>query len=631
MRRRTLFSLGTLALLACASLGFGALGAADAAAAASGSTEVAAVSAVGSVHQSPDDFRFASLDANYTLGRDDAGRSTLSATETLVAVFPEIDQNRGIRRAIPLHYDGHPIDLRIESVTDANGVPRSFETERDDDDEFLLVTIAADDFVHGEQSYVITYTAHNVTLNPDNSDSQEFYWDVNGTGWAQPFDRVTARVAMATELGSAFTGDAACYRGPEGSTQTCDKLQIEDSLPPTVVAEAATLGAFENLTVAVAFAPDTFVERDSSLAASPAGVIGVATGVLSLGGLAAALVARRTRWRDAAGRGIVIAEYEPPAGVDPLLAADLLARGTKGITATILDLAVSGAVRIIETKKGKFAVELVNPQLVAATARSLVDALFGENAAVGARRKLGESDSSLATKLYAVSAAAHKRSTAEGYRRRVGGGLRFAIGAAVLLLTVVSVILSVIALESERGGGWPVLVIIVSICALIFTLIALIGVRPLTQKGAIAREQLKGLELYIRLAEADRLRVLQSPSGALRDAAPLQPDVTTPEQPLSTEQVLRLHEKLLPYAVLFGLEKQWAAELASLYTQGGNDPAWYSSTSGFNVALFAAGVGSFASASSTAWSGSGASSSSSGASGGGSSGGGGGGGGGGGV
>lgn len=644
MRRRTLFSLSALALLACVGAGLSTLGAAEAAAAASAHSTASArsvassaqspilASPVTSATQGVDDFRFASLNAEYVLGRDSDNRSTLAVTETLVAVFPEIDQNRGIRRAIPLNYDGHPTDLRIESVSDENGTPRSFETEDDEDGDFLLVTIAADDYVHGEQSYVIEYTQHNVTFEPDDSDNQEFFWDVNGTGWAQPFDMVAMTLRMDAALGAAFTGDAACYRGAEGSTQICEGLMIQESMPPIVSASAANLGAYENLSIAVGFEPGTFVARDSSLAASPAGVIGATTGILSVGGLLAVLAARRTRWRDADGRGLVIAEYEPPAGVDPLLAADLLAKGNKGITAAILDLAVKGAVRIVETKKAKFAVELVNPQLIPSAEHVVVDALFGAGAAVGARRKLGSSDSALAAALYAIIAGAHKRSRAEGYRRSVGLGSRFALGAAAVILAVVSVVLSVVALESGRGGAWPALVMVVSICAMIITLIALSDVRPLTRTGAIAREQLRGLELYIRLAEADRLRVLQSPSGALRDGVPAASGIGTAlEQPVTAEQVLRLHEKLLPYSVLFGLEKEWARELASLYEQGGNDPSWYSSTNGFNVALFAAGVSSFASTSSSSWSGSGSSSSSSGASGGGSSGGGGGGGGGGGV
>ena len=63
-------------------------------------------------------------------------------------------------------------------------------------------------------------------------------------------------------------------------------------------------------------------------------------------------------------------------------------------------------------------------------------------------------------------------------------------------------------------------------------------------------DHLWGICDYIDLAEKDRLAYLQSPSGAqLRDDVGL------------GAQVVLLNEKLLPYAVLFGLEKEWMREL----------------------------------------------------------------------
>ena len=42
--------------------------------------------------------------ADYTLGKDADGSATLHTVETLVADFPDIDQNRGIIRNIPAKY-----------------------------------------------------------------------------------------------------------------------------------------------------------------------------------------------------------------------------------------------------------------------------------------------------------------------------------------------------------------------------------------------------------------------------------------------------------------------------------------------------------------------------------------------
>lgn len=62
-------------------------------------------------------------------------------------------------------------------------------------------------------------------------------------------------------------------------------------------------------------------------------------------------------------------------------------------------------------------------------------------------------------------------------------------------------------------------------------------------------DHLWGVHDYIRFAEKDRIAFLQSPTGAQRTQL----------------DVLVLNEKLLPYAVLFGLEKEWMKELDVQY------------------------------------------------------------------
>jgi uncharacterized membrane protein YgcG len=147
-----------------------------------------------------------------------------------------------------------------------------------------------------------------------------------------------------------------------------------------------------------------------------------------------------------------------------------------------------------------------------------------------------------------------------------------------------------------------------------FSIIAMMSRKPLTAAGAEVRDHLRGLKEFIEWAEADRIRMLQSPQGAER----IRIDST------DVRQILWLYELLLPYAVVFGQEKQWAKELAVLYGAG-NSPTWYVGTSGFNASSFSSGISTLSSSTSSS------SSTSGGSGGGGSAGGGGGGGGGGGV
>ena len=632
-------------------LAVAALGLAPAASAAgavatvpSGGGPAANVVAAASLTSEPspdvENFTFTSFDAVYQLSRDADRRSVLETTETLVAQFPEFDQNRGIRRAIPLDYDGHPTDLVVESVTDASGAPRPYETESDEAGEFLLVTIRADDFVHGEQTYVITYRQHNVTFEPDDAPIDEFFWDVNGTGWRQPFASVRADLRVSPDLVDALTGDAACYRGSSGSTVPCDSLVVD---PPSVVAEAAALGPFENLSFAVAFRDGTFEPRDESFGASAAAITGAVGAALAVLAMLTAIVLRIVRWRNHPGRGTIIAQYEPPAGLSAMEAADLAGHPGKGVTATILERAVAGELRVVETGRKTYAVDFVGGELGDGDAQSVVLALYHGNPYTGARRELKSSDTSLGRRLLSLRQKVRKRVVASGLRHRPGLGVRLLLAVVAIAGAVLSVIFGVIALDDHRGGPWPFLLFIVAIIAAVVTVVTVADVRPLTEQGRAARDHLEGLRLYIRLAEADRLRVLQSPSGALRvsaagtgqaaAAAPMTAGASSAAVGAVPDSatVLKLNERLLPYSVLFGLEREWSEVLADLYAREGGSPDWYSGRSAFNAGAFAAGVSSFSSASSSSWSGSSSSSSSSGSGGGGSSGGGGGGGGGGGV
>ena len=159
--------------------------------------------------------------ADYYLDRDAEGRSSLKTVETIVMDFAAGAGEHGPLRYLVAGYDGHPTDLELESVVDENGTPWNYEAE-DDDGYHSLKIGDADIELEGEHTYVLTYTQHNVTLSPDNEDVNEFYWDVNGTEWQLPFDRVVARVHIPADLAGQLTGATACYGGPLGGQAECD-------------------------------------------------------------------------------------------------------------------------------------------------------------------------------------------------------------------------------------------------------------------------------------------------------------------------------------------------------------------------------------------------------------------------
>lgn len=582
-----------------------------------------------------DDFTFASFSADYFLDRDANGRSTLKTIETLVAVFPDVDQNHGIRRAIPLRYDGHPTDAQIESVLDGAGQPRAFTTSTSDDGQFLLVTIAAPAFVHGEQTYMITYTQKNVTRYFADTGRDEFYWDTNGTGWAQPFGAVTARVSLPADLAAALTGDAACYAGIQGASSRCTivgKMDAEGRMEFT--AGESTVAAFANVSVAIGFQPGTFVPRDNSPWTSAAAIGQLVTIVLAVLSALASLLYRRVAIRDARGRPTIIAEYTPPANASVFEAAVIVRRTKRAAAAGIIGLAVGGNAQIIErpsesrfSTRGGYRLRFIKADGLDRQNLAFAHVFFGDDLAHGHERSLQSRDQELARKVVAFIQQTKNRTYSDGFRSKsVLWPAQLLFGVAVAL-AVWSFFLGSQTLDAGTAGFWylfPVPVLLLGgilIDGSVFR-------APLTAAGAELRDYVKGLELYIRLAEKDRIRVLQSPEGALR--TPLAA-VGGEGQSVDPGVVVALYEKLLPYAVLLGLERQWGQVLGTYYERLGSQPEWYSGIGPFQAGLFAASIGSFAASTAASYTGTATSSSSGGSMGGGFSGGGGGGGGGGGV
>ena len=561
-----------------------------------------------------DDFAFERLDVDYTLGRDESGASTLRVVETFVAVFPDIDQNRGMRRIIPDTYNGQPLEPQLVSITDGEGTPRPAEAEQDDG--AFSMTSRASQYVHGTQVYVFTYTLRHVTWRFDDT-GDEFYWDVNGTDWRQPFGAVTATLHVDAGLAAAMTGRLACYQGGSGSTQRCEIASVPVAGGATVAASAGPLRPFQTMTIAVGFAEGTFIAFDTSYLASPWGWLQALSWLGLLGSLITAIAIRARRLRDDPGRTVVIAEYEPPRGLDALQSAVLLGLPNRAIPAEVLEQAVVGSIRIVEGPRKalgghRLRAELVDPSRADGDGRMLLEGLFGPGAAPGAVFEFGRSDTRMSSAARQILSWAGKELERAGIYRPVPRRLRTWPILLALGFVVASFAFGIALVGSGRDEGIVVLLGVLSLPMLIAVMV-LVGRKPKSAKGAELRDHLQGVKEFIAWAEADRIRMLQSPAGAERRRI-------DPDDP---RQLLHLYESLLPYAVVFGLEKQWSEQLAVRY--GDESPAWYSGTHGFQAAAFAAGIATLSSSASSS------SSTSGGSGGGGSAGGGGGGGGGGGV
>lgn len=562
-----------------------------------------------------DDFVFESLAVDYTLTRDADATARMRVVETFVAVFPETDQNRGMRRVIPNSYNGQPLNPTLISVTDEHGAPRPAET--DTDDGALGILTRGDDYLHGRNTFVFTYDLENVVWDfPDTG--LEFYWDVNGTDWDQPFGRVSATVQLDPSLAGSLSGRQACYAGEDRQTDPCAELTVSAD-GATTFAAADGLGPHETLSIAVGFADGTFETYDTSFLSSPFGWAQAAASVLLVGATGWAIRNRRRFLGHEPGRATIIAEYTPPDGVDALEAAVLLGQTSKAIPAEVLEQAVVGSIRIVEGAKPrwgrpKLQAELVEPSLADGDGRMLLDGLF-PSGVPGDVYEFGSTDTRFSSAAQSILTAAGHDLKARGMYRAVPPGARGGPIIAWVLAVVAVIVFGIISLTTYVQPVVPIVLLVLAFASFFVVLIAMASV-PLSRRGAEVRDHLAGLKTFIAWAEEDRIRALQSPRTAERQAV----DTDDPRQ------MLRLYERLLPYAVVFGHEKEWARHLVALYAATGvAAPVWYAGTGSFDASSFAAGIGTLSASASSS------SSTSGGSAGGGAAGGGGGGGGGGGA
>lgn len=557
------------------------------------------------------DFSFESFDAQYeiSLNEEQDNRPEMIVTETIVALFPDFDQNRGIRRDIPASSYGElPGLVKIISVTDGFGMPREYEESRDGN--FVSLAIKASDgsFVYGKQTYVIKYSQAWVIKDYKRSSGfDEFYWDINGTGWQQSFGRVSASVSLDSKLKAALVNsNIYCYQGLSGSDTPCESKQV---VGDQLTFSSSGLQAGENLSIAVAFKHGVANTKGPEVAGTVA---------MNLFWVALALVVVVLFWaiyfrffviRRQGRKSFIVPIYQPTKEPGLLTSALVTGKMTHLIQALIIERAVHGELELQPGSKKK---DFILRRSAAAKDPTGLLAVLGL-AKAGDHILVGPSAKDRDLKQIAQSveefiSAERKAISKSGYFIKRALGLPaavFGISIAIFIAWLVSGVM----LDSVTDAGF-VAAPLISFSPFAIVYWILVSKRAFSAKGGEVAATVSGLEMYIELAEKDRLEFLQSPEGAL-----LKPSE------LRGKKVLKLYEEVLPWAILLGLQEQWGKVLTDLYAQG-STPLWFVATPNFSDSL-----NSLDSALASSL----ASSSTGGSSGGGSSGGGGGGGGGGGI
>jgi len=553
--------------------------------------------------QGVDDFTITSFSADYELSNDHP-QGLLLITESIDLDFR--GQNRGILRAIPKIYgkqDVNPVIMEVQR----DGEREPYTTHGENEN--LVVRIGDPDvYITGQHSYELMYQVENVIRFHDTHD--EFFWDVNGTDWGQPFLAVDARIRTEAELDTDNL--PICFTGVQGSTDQDCRVQSGKSsakfTSESILQPGQTLSAVMGFEKGY-FTPKPWLQRNWRYLAAAVVVIPQAY---------AAIRAYR-RWRsegkDYKDRGVRVPYYTRPKDMSVLQAYYVATHKLtpSHVSATIIDLAARGFISIKETGSGR---KLKHELVLQAKSQSalteeetiLLKALFESNQtgdSVAIEDKANKLHSTLRTLKRTVDKAAQDSGMFEISPLRSGHAFKveYGLGFAVVLIGFFA------------APSFTPLLFISSGLTLATVLIFGSLMTKRSKQGELLQEHVEGIEKYIRVAEKDRIKALQAA------AAPLAQNAEEPERSV------KLFESLLPFAVASGIETTWAKAFKDIYTE---PPEWYQGNwSSFSTATLASSLSKTNSSINTSFTAP-ASSSGSGFSGGGSAGGGGGGGGGGG-
>jgi hypothetical protein len=278
-----------------------------------------------------------------------ASDGTLTVTETIEVQAEGKQIRRGILRDFPTHYRDRygnrmTVPLEVFKVM-RNGEPEPFSLERLSNGTRIRIGEASRLLANGKHLYRIVYgTARQIGFF-DGYD--ELYWNVNGTGWTFPFDRITAEVTLPERVPA---GDikVEAFTGPKGARGHDFNAFVRHG--SAAFRASRPLAPGEGMTISVAFPkgvvaqPTRAARFDAWLADNPAAVVG-AGGLLLLAAYLFFIWQRVGRDPKA---GPQFPRYEPPPGLGPgsVRYLDRMGYDNRCFAAALLGLGAGGFLRI---------------------------------------------------------------------------------------------------------------------------------------------------------------------------------------------------------------------------------------------------------------------------------------------
>jgi uncharacterized membrane protein len=498
---------------------------------------------------------------NSTIHVEEDGSARIE--EQITFVFS--GEYHGIYRDIPVDYPGpsgsnYTLFIKVLSVTDESG--DKLKVEKKNSGGFLHLKIYVPGATDATRSVNIEYFVANGTRFFEDHD--EFYWNVTGNDWPVPIEQASATIYFPAETSGklraqAFEGiygsaqhASASVTGPSASVETSGALPMRGGLTADVYIEKGVLHQ-----------PGTLARLFRFVRSNP-----VLT--LPLWAFAVMFPMWWLKGRDP-DPGISVAPmYEPPEKMGPAEVGTLIDGSVdpRDITSVLVDMAVRGYVKIVETQHKGFLSSTKDYEFhlvknrdqwndLTDYERAMLDNVFSG----GQVTLLSSLRNNFYTALPMIKSEIMSALKSKGMYTVDPDSANGYWGMGLLLVALPYAAFQVLGM-ADFLNSVPI-AIVSGLVALAIIIIIGMQLTATSLKGARTQVQIKGFQEFMNRVDADRLKRMP-------------PDT---------------FEKFLPYAMALGVEHQWAKAFEGIVQ---NPPSWYQSYGGqpFTTFYFINSLGS---------------------------------------
>ncbi len=486
-------------------------------------------------------YRISSFNSTIHVDSDGSARVQEQITFVFVGEYHGIYRDIPVEYPDPAHHANYTLFIRLNSITDSNGGKLKYEKTTSDGALHLKVFVPG--ALDSTKTVNIEYSVANGTRFFEDHD--EFYWNVTGNDWPVRIEHASANVFFPPDAADKLRAKAfegiygsseharASIEGPAASFETNSPLPMRGGLTVDVYLEKGVLHQPSAVTRFL-----RFIRSNPVL-------------TLPLWAFAVMFPLWWVKGRDPDPGMSVAPMYEPPEKMGPAEVGTLIDNSVdpRDITSVLVDMAVRGYVKIVETQHKGFLSTTKDYEFhllkdrsqwndLTDYERAMLENVFsgGEVTLLSSLRNhfytsLPMIKSEIMGALKSKGMYTVDPESAGGYW--VMGFILVLLPYGLLQWLGVADFLSSIPLAI--GAGLVALAIVIILGRLL---------TATSLKGARTRVQILGFQDFMNRVDADRLKRMP-------------PDT---------------FEKFLPYAMALGVEHRWAKAFDGIVQ---NPPTWY--------------------------------------------------------